>query len=96
MKKSTYKEKINIAVNHNKIELLGSVIISGPINVTSYLIWKYILKADIDMAKREWARDGDKVPSEIRPYIVDILGCRTHGNVNCTEGFCGIHNKTTK
>ena len=81
--------EINPTRLKNKLKLLALMLEAGPMNVTSYLVWKLLVDGKLERARKEYEYDGDKVPSELRPFIEDIVGCRVHGNINCNEGFCG-------
>lgn len=73
-------------------------IIEGPTNHTAYQILKALQKNtedSIDYATSEYQHDGDKLDPKARQIVEKLLGCRTHLQHNCTQGFCG-HFKNNK
>ena len=50
----------------------------------------FIKKGELDKAKSKFSWDGDKVTQypEINLYLINNLGCRTHGIVNCENELC--------
>lgn len=64
-------------------------IIEGPTNHTAYHILKALQNNKIDAAINEYQHDGDKLDTKALGIIEKLLGCRTHLQYNCTQGFCG-------
>lgn len=67
-------------------------VIEGPTNHTAYHILKALQKGtedSIDYAIIEYQYDGDKLDTTARQIVEKLLGCRTHLQHNCTQGFCG-------
>jgi hypothetical protein len=72
-------------MNTNK---LAKLIIDGPINTTTYYIFNYIQQGKLDAAIVEYQRDGDKVSKYYKDAIEELIGCRVHGIIDCTNVFC--------
>jgi hypothetical protein len=54
-----------------------------------------IIEYCLEKAMVYWQRDGDKIPSygegeKAKRIIYGILGCRTHGIINCQMRFCKL------
>ena len=73
----------------NNLKELIQAVIDGPCNHTAYYILKRLQIGDIQGARNEFERDGDKVSCSIyQKPIIAILGCRLHGTKNCGKPFC--------
>jgi hypothetical protein len=59
---------------------------------TGRAIYQSIVAGKIDEARTVFNNDGDKLTQypELEKWVVDNLGCRTHGVVGCKERFCRL------
>jgi len=50
----------------------------------------YLCKGNIKEAKAIWSWDGDKIRqySDVDLFLIENLGCRTHGRINCEDERC--------
>jgi len=59
---------------------------------TGRAIYRSLLAGKIDEAKTIFANDGDKLTQypELHRWVINNLGCRTHGVIGCTNRLCRL------
>lgn len=57
-------------------------------NKTSQVILNYYRKGQLALAKGEFSANGDKLGDKFHRIIYQLLGCRTHGDLDCKDELC--------
>lgn len=77
------------------LDILFSQLSVGARNHTVYTIATMIRDGKTEEAKHEYSRDGDKVGDPYKYSVEKLIGCRTHGVIDCTHHFCKPLEKVT-